>query len=274
MPSLAQDVAELDTGTFPPAIVKISAKSSFIPPSVSAARASAMPPQRPRRALLREQELTERYVEAPPSVDLVVARYQESLSWLSDVEVELPHVRILVYDKSGNASDSCSGLKRARCIPIPNVGLEAHTYLYHLTSIYEQLADKTVFTQALEPTPGFFGHRRGGGHMMPLDDFFYDYLRPSAPPRYVGTAARFGNLGLRQSASLITFRKAMTDPVNGGQEALAEGQKQQLLREPTPVCPTTDGAWTPPSQSAWDADFLLDQVTDKSDSSPSPTPTP
>ena len=30
MPSLAQDVAELDTGTFPPAIVKISAKSSFI----------------------------------------------------------------------------------------------------------------------------------------------------------------------------------------------------------------------------------------------------
>ena len=95
---------------------------------------------------------------------------------------------------------------------------------------------------------------------MPLDDFFYDYLRPSAPPRYVGTAARFGNLGLRQSASLITFRKAMTDPVNGGQEALAEGQKQQLLREPTPVCPTTDGAWSPPSQSAWDTDFLLDQV--------------
>jgi hypothetical protein len=61
--------------------------------------------------------------------ELVVARYHENLNWLRRVPRAF---RITVYDKSTT---------------LPNIGREAHTYLHHITTRYETLADLTVFCQ-------------------------------------------------------------------------------------------------------------------------------
>ncbi|GAB4014794.1 DUF3431 domain-containing protein [Spirosoma koreense] len=70
--------------------------------------------------------------------ELVVAHYTENLNWLRNLPTGL---RITVYDKSPN------GLPGREAIPLPNIGREAHTYLHHLVSHYDSLADWTIFCQ-------------------------------------------------------------------------------------------------------------------------------
>lgn len=69
------------------------------------------------------------------TVDLVVARYQEDLAWLRRVPRS---IRRCVYDKGGGV-DSAE--------PLTNVGREAHTYLHHFVTRYDELADLTVCVQ-------------------------------------------------------------------------------------------------------------------------------
>ncbi|WP_420147510.1 DUF3431 domain-containing protein [Spirosoma sp.] len=73
-----------------------------------------------------------------PILELVVAHYNENLNWLRNVPKELA---VTVYDKSSDAVDERS------VISLPNIGREAHTYLYHLVDRYDSLADWTVFCQ-------------------------------------------------------------------------------------------------------------------------------
>ncbi|WP_338872753.1 DUF3431 domain-containing protein [Spirosoma sp. SC4-14] len=72
------------------------------------------------------------------SLELVVARYTENLNWLRNLPSEIQKT---VYDKSpdGSADDNA--------IRLPNVGREAHTYLHHIVSRYDSLAEWTVFCQ-------------------------------------------------------------------------------------------------------------------------------
>ena len=65
------------------------------------------------------------------SLELVVARYLEDLSWLRNIP---PQIRATVYDKSAGGN-------------LPNVGREAHTYLHHIVARYGNLAPLTVFCQ-------------------------------------------------------------------------------------------------------------------------------
>lgn len=68
-------------------------------------------------------------------VHLVVAKYKEDTAWLHEIK----HADgVFVYDKSGESNNN---------LPLPNVGREAHTYLHHIVSMYEQLADVTLFMQ-------------------------------------------------------------------------------------------------------------------------------
>jgi hypothetical protein len=70
-----------------------------------------------------------------PTLELVVAHYQEDLAWLRRV----PDVfGVTVYDKGGDAPHA---------LRLPNVGREAHSYLHHLVTRYDSLADITVFCQ-------------------------------------------------------------------------------------------------------------------------------
>ncbi|GAB3756715.1 DUF3431 domain-containing protein [Spirosoma pomorum] len=73
-----------------------------------------------------------------PEVEIVVARYTEELSWLRKRPAAL---QVTVYDKSHDQSGGETAL------PLPNVGREAHTYLHHIVSRYDSLADWTVFCQ-------------------------------------------------------------------------------------------------------------------------------
>lgn len=70
------------------------------------------------------------------SIELVVARYREDLAWLRRVPRA---IRVAIYDKSETAVPGA--------VSLPNVGREAHTYLTHIVSRYESLADVTVFVQ-------------------------------------------------------------------------------------------------------------------------------
>lgn len=65
------------------------------------------------------------------SIELVVARYLEDLSWINNIP---PQVIARVYDKSPGGN-------------LPNVGREAHTYLHHICANYHDLPDLTVFAQ-------------------------------------------------------------------------------------------------------------------------------
>ena len=69
-------------------------------------------------------------------IELVVARYQEDLSWLNNIPSSL---RVTVYNKGPALSLPAT--------PLPNIGREAHTYLRHLLARYDAPPALTVFVQ-------------------------------------------------------------------------------------------------------------------------------
>jgi hypothetical protein len=71
------------------------------------------------------------------TLELVVAHYQENLNWLRKVPAP---IRKTIYTK---AETPLALFHKA----LPNVGREAHTYLHHIVSQYDSLADYTIFCQ-------------------------------------------------------------------------------------------------------------------------------
>ena len=66
--------------------------------------------------------------------EIVVARFNEDLSWLDQ---HRGNRKVTVYNKGPNEYPGA--------IPLPNVGMEAHTYLWHIVNRYDTLAPRTVF---------------------------------------------------------------------------------------------------------------------------------
>lgn len=66
--------------------------------------------------------------------DLVVSRFNEDISWLSQIK----GFNTFIYNK---------GNQLERSISLPNIGREVHTYLYHIINNYDNLSDWTFFTQ-------------------------------------------------------------------------------------------------------------------------------
>lgn len=60
---------------------------------------------------------------------IVVAKYKEDVEWCKSYNC-------IVYDKGGEGP-----------ITLPNIGREAHTYLYHIVENYDNLDDYTIFLQ-------------------------------------------------------------------------------------------------------------------------------
>ena len=82
------------------------------------------------------------------TIDLVIARYKESLSWI-DTYKDRGFSTIHIYTKSDKPI-SCPKFDTAshtKCAihKIKNVGVCDHTYLYHIVHSYDKLADLTVF---------------------------------------------------------------------------------------------------------------------------------
>jgi hypothetical protein len=98
-------------------------------------------------------------------MELVVARYREDLNWLRKVP---PVIQKTVYDKSGEPNPVPTA------IPLPNnAGREAHTYLHHIITRYDSLADWTIFCQG-KPFDHAF-------------DFHYSLRAFAANPDQIGT---------------------------------------------------------------------------------------
>lgn len=68
---------------------------------------------------------------------IVVARYDEDISYL-----HLFKNNIIVYNKGNDDISTYFNI-----IKLPNIGRESHTYLYHIITNYNNLADKTLFMQ-------------------------------------------------------------------------------------------------------------------------------
>lgn len=69
-------------------------------------------------------------------VHIVVARYTENLDWLS----HLSKMNVTVYNKGPPIAGVPS-------VSLPNVGREAHTYLFHIVHAYDSLPEYTAFVQ-------------------------------------------------------------------------------------------------------------------------------
>jgi len=80
---------------------------------------------------------------ARPTIELVVARYNEEVDWLYEWA---PFVdKITVYDKSDTPVKSLH--PKLTVERLPNVGRESHTYAHHFATKYDSLCDVTICTQ-------------------------------------------------------------------------------------------------------------------------------
>lgn len=69
--------------------------------------------------------------------EIVVAHYNEDLGWLKHVSDEAT-----IYSKGDSPAKGFERTSR-----LPNVGREGHTFLFHIVSRYDTLADTTLFLQ-------------------------------------------------------------------------------------------------------------------------------
>ena len=76
------------------------------------------------------------------SLEIVVARYNEKLQWLRDAPFN--KYPVIVYNKGPNENFEKTSMIQ-RVVPLPDVGREGHTYLYHIIQNYDSLADITCF---------------------------------------------------------------------------------------------------------------------------------
>lgn len=94
---------------------------------------------------------------ASASLDVVMAHY-DGLSlpaWdrvMRSPFMQLHPPRWVVYNKGNPAAQFARLHPRVVVHPLPNIGRETHTYLFHIVHHYDALADFTLFTQeALDP---------------------------------------------------------------------------------------------------------------------------
>ena len=67
---------------------------------------------------------------------LVIARYNENIDWVKNINCV---DKIYLYNKGDNID--------IEHIKLPNINREAHTYIHHIVTNYDQLADITFFCQ-------------------------------------------------------------------------------------------------------------------------------
>lgn len=83
------------------------------------------------------------------SFEVVVARYNEDLSWIKE---EFPTERVIVYNKG---EDDLNLPSNCIVIKLPNLGREAHTYLYHIIANYHNLSDRILFLQGSQEAEAY-----------------------------------------------------------------------------------------------------------------------
>jgi hypothetical protein len=77
------------------------------------------------------------------TIDLVISYYKEELGWLEKYK-DLKFNKIYLYNKGPNSPPETNTPYIE--IKLENIGRCDHTYLYHIISKYDELADVTIFT--------------------------------------------------------------------------------------------------------------------------------
>jgi len=70
--------------------------------------------------------------------ELVIAKYARSCDWIKKINSD---VKVTIYNKNKDT------LSDGEILIEPNVGLNDHTFFYHIVNNYEKLADLTFFSQ-------------------------------------------------------------------------------------------------------------------------------
>lgn len=101
-------------------------------------------------------------------VEVVLAHFNEDLTWIEAYKHN--DIAFTIYSKSSHPPSNTTSL--------PNVGRESHTYLYHICSNYNSLAEWTVFSPAVRPAWGIdIMQPARSGHLTD-EVTFADYLSP------------------------------------------------------------------------------------------------
>ncbi|MEI6345130.1 MAG: DUF3431 domain-containing protein [Verrucomicrobiota bacterium] len=179
-----------------------------------------------------------------PTLELVIARYQEDLRWLKKVP---PAIRLTILNKGdspplpeglqirqvdrqgmplGRRGKLCEGpCEGVSVTDLPNVGREAHSYLRHLTDRYDSLADVTLFCQGhpFDHAPDFHIRLQSlvSGGEFPDPFLWYGFLEETDDPlgrrlfvpwsknperRELPTGGLFQELFLEKSPEFFHFR--------------------------------------------------------------------
>jgi hypothetical protein len=70
--------------------------------------------------------------------DLIIARYNEDISWVS--KLDKTKFNIFIYNKGPK-------LDGYETIDLPNFGRESETYLHHIVNNYDNISEHTIFLQ-------------------------------------------------------------------------------------------------------------------------------
>jgi hypothetical protein len=89
------------------------------------------------------------------NIDIVISYFNENLNWLQYIDYNQIN-RLHLYTKSNIQLLSLIKNKKVTQYFLPNIGREAHTYLYHIINNYDKLADVVLFVQGspnFSPSP-------------------------------------------------------------------------------------------------------------------------
>ena len=75
-------------------------------------------------------------------IDCIIARYNEDINWI--LEYPFNTFNIICYNKGLPISENVM-YNNCKIVSLENIGLEVHTYLYHIITQYDNLADITLF---------------------------------------------------------------------------------------------------------------------------------
>ena len=95
---------------------------------------------------------------SPFTCDLVIAYYKENLGWMKEFE-SFPFRNIFIYTK-GKEPVPPFNRGNIKVITLPNIGRCDHTYLYHMYTMYKELATVTIFTTGSAYLPHKHGNIR------------------------------------------------------------------------------------------------------------------
>lgn len=87
-------------------------------------------------------EVTNGPKKGTKTVEVCVARYNETTDWLS--QAQFCDFSKVIYNK-GPSKVSVKTPENCVIVDLPNVGREGHTFLHHIVTNYDNLADITIF---------------------------------------------------------------------------------------------------------------------------------